>query len=488
MQSRPYLPYPFFCSIKSVSSSAQALSHSFSMAAHPSPLSGLQTPANPTPRHATASDWPKLRNSCHRCSSSKLKCSQEKPTCSRCAKRGHTCEYVAAKQGGRKPGALSHNNNNNKPHGNNASKSAKSANNNAYSPSQTQWFAPSSSNPSTDFMHSLGKVHYSPTANVSASSDILQDLFSPMDQTLASTPTEPGTAFDDCFNSPVSFSTDLSDINIFGTADFLSAATDSNSACTNSLADTFPVFEDAVSEFLAQSPPSSSLPNLTTPSKEEHSYKIRATESPCSCLVQALSFMKHLFPSSSNACTTWTTQGLDKVTAIPSIQAVIARNEATIEAVSTMLKCACSQDGYLLSIMSLIMFKVLGWYAAVARKTPSLHSPPASRSPIDPAFHNSTVIGSYCLDGADSDRMAAQLVLSELHRVRLLISKLSSKLKGQAAAAKKRKGEVETSESMDLGNELTLPLSAVMYDQLDNDLRNRLRTLSCEMLDRLRRL
>ena len=196
--------------------------------------------------------------------------------------------------------------------------------------------------------------------------------------------------------------------------------------------------------------------------------------------------MKQLFPSSSNACTTWATQGVDKATTIPTIQAVIARNEVTIEAVSTMLRCSCSQDGYLLSVMSLIVFRVLGWYAAVARKTPSLHSSQACCS-FEPAFQISTVVGSYCLDGADSDRMAVQLVLSELHRVRDLVGQLSSKLKGQAAA-KKGKGGVETPESMDVDNEMTLPLSAVMYDQLDNDLRNRLRTLSCEMLDRLRRL
>ena len=29
---------------------------------------------------------------------------------------------------------------------------------------------------------------------------------------------------------------------------------------------------------------------------------------------------------------------------------MIAQNEATIEAVSTMLKCSCSQDGYLLAL------------------------------------------------------------------------------------------------------------------------------------------
>lgn len=37
----------------------------------------------------------KLRDSCHACASSKVKCHKEKPTCSRCRKRGITCEYFA---------------------------------------------------------------------------------------------------------------------------------------------------------------------------------------------------------------------------------------------------------------------------------------------------------------------------------------------------------------------------------------------------------
>ncbi len=456
-------------------------------AVHP-PRPGLPTPSTSTHGHATAPDRPKLRNSCHACASSKLKCSQEKPTCSRCAKGGLTCEYVAAKRGGRKPNSRLSSDN----RGNDISNSAINANDNVHLPSQANWFAPSSLNPSTDPLRSPGVVHHSPKANVSGSSDMLQDFFGPMDQTLSSTSTDTGTDLDDFFTSPISFSTDMSDVNIFGTADFFPTSIDSSSNGSESLSDAFPVFEDAVSEFLALSVPSSTPKNSTSPGKEVHNYQeVRATESPCSCLVQALGFMKQLFPSSSNACMTWATQGLDKATAISTIQAVIARNEATIEAVSTMLQCSCSQDGYLLAVMSLIIFKVLGWYAAVARKTPSLQGPQACRSrqssPSGQVLQNPTVVGNYCLNGADSARMAAQLVLSELHRVRRLVDQLSSKLKVQAAK-KGRGGGAETLESLDLDNEMTLPLSAVMYDQLDVDIRKRLKALSWEMIDRLRRL
>lgn len=456
-------------------------------AAHP-PRPGLPTPSTSTHGHTTAPDRPKLRISCHACASSKLKCSQEKPTCSRCAIRGLTCEYVAAKRGGRKPNSRSSSDN----RGNDVLNTAINANANGHLPSQASWFAPFSSNPSIDPLRSSGVMHHSPTANVSGSSDMLQDFFGTMDQTLSSTSTDTGTDLNDFFTSPISFSTEMSDVNIFGTADFFPIGIDSSSNGSESLSDAFPVFEDAVSELLALSIPSSTPKNYTSPSKEVHNYQeVRTTESPCSCLVQALGFMKQLFPSSSNACMTWATQGLDKATAIPTVQAVIARNEATIEAVSTMLKCLCSQDGYLLAVMSLIIFKVMGWYAAVARKTPSFQGPQACRSrqssPSEQVLQNPTVVGSYCLDGADSPRMAAQLVLSELHRVRRLVDQLSSKLKVQAAK-KGRGGGAETPESLDLDNEMTLPLSAVMYEQLDVDLRKRLRAISWEMIDRLRRL
>lgn len=77
----------------------------------------------------------------------------------------------------------------------------------------------------------------------------------------------------------------------------------------------------------------------------------------------------------------WATH-LDIATAIPTIQAVIARNEAIIEAVSTMLQCSCSQDAYLLSVMSLIIFKVLGCFPR-STQSPSL-SKPSSGMPLAP--------------------------------------------------------------------------------------------------------
>ena len=439
-------------------------------------------------RH-NAHDWPKLRNSCHACASSKLKCSQDKPSCSRCAKRGLNCEYVAAKQGGRKPNKRSSNDNRNR----NFPDPAVHTNEDVHLSSQANWFTSSSSHPSIDLLRSPGIMHHSPRPSISESSDKLPDLFSPLDQTSSSTSTVASNSLEDLFNSPIPFSTETSDFNLFKPADFFPAGIENDNNGPESLSDSYPVFENGVSELLALSIPSSTPRLSTTRSKEVHEYQeIRATEPPCSCLVQALGFMGQLFPSPSPTdCLTWATKGLDKATANPTIQATIARNEATIEAVGAMLNCpSCSKDGYLLAVMSLIIFRVLGWYAAVGRQTPCVHGSPLCRSrqssPPRPVPGTSTVVGRYRLDGTDSPRMVAQLVLSELHRVRRLVDQLSSKLKMQAA--KNGRGGTETPESMDLDNEMTLPLSGMMYDQLDVDLRKRLKALSFEMINRLKKL
>jgi hypothetical protein len=70
-------------------------------------------------------------------------------------------------------------------------------------------------------------------------------------------------------------------------------------------------------------------------------------------------------------------------------------------------------------------------------------------------------------------RTAAQLVLIESHRVRRLIEQASTKLKAKA--------EAEEPE-----NEDALPFSPAMYGQLDSTLMTQLRSLSLDMIDRLK--
>lgn len=175
-----------------------------------------------------------------------------------------------------------------------------------------------------------------------------------------------------------------------------------------------------------------------------------------------------------------------------------------------MLQCSCSQNGQLLSVVSLLVFKVLNCYAAVARKALSLQDPlPLSHEcqyqhqqqrkekqqpeQLQQGLSTPTVVGEYCVGTADSARVVAQLIFSELHHVRRIIDQLSTKLKMRwprydAAGGGGREGVDESkTERIELEHK-TLPRSASICHQLDMDLRNELRALSSKMLDQLKRL
>lgn len=82
--------------------------------------------------------------------------------------------------------------------------------------------------------------------------------------------------------------------------------------------------------------------------------------------------------------------------------------------------------------------------------------------------------------------MAAQLVLSELHRVQSFINQLSMKLKMEVG---KHGGGTDTPNSMGCENTFgkpTSPLSVMMLTQLEVDLRKRLKALSSKIIEGLR--
>lgn len=456
-----------------------------------------------------ATTAPRLRDSCHACASSKLKCFKEKPTCSRCAKRGLVCEYVAAKRASRKHDRrLSIQNDIDAP-----SDTAATMKTTQALTSVSNWFAQDPAISNADSLPSSRLTYPSPIPSTSSvSSNFFSNLLFPLENPGSSAFPDLDAELDDFCVSPISFSVpEMPDTEILGSASFFPTTPvdndgggggDGNSSRKDpaTLFDPFPVSEDTVSELFT-------LPHSRSPPNNHGSHT--GDQSGCSgshpddssyfCLFRALSLMKQLFPSPSTAWKTPATSGLDKSTTNPpAIQAVIAKNEHTIEALGTMLECPCSQDGYLLALVALIVFKVLGWYAAVALTTPSsgndnhsvqsLHSSQSahwSRSEqvlLDPAE-----VGSYCLDGEDSARMAAQLVLGELHRVQRLVNQLSAKLKMQAAKSDGLPGNSITSTLGNLDGETTLSPSTVILSQLEVDLRKRLKALSLGIVESLRR-
>ncbi|KAK1763352.1 aflatoxin regulatory protein-domain-containing protein [Phialemonium atrogriseum] len=504
------------------------------MAASHSPGSGIPTPSPSTSRRSAAPAGPKLRDSCYACASSKVKCHKEKPTCSRCAKRGLVCEYVATRRGGR----TNHERRSTVSEGSSCTTTASSSStinvkHSMHPPGN--WFA-TNSMVSADYLPSPALVDPSPrpTAPGTSSSSLFPNVgpVNPDPALSSSGMPEYSTAdLDDFFASPMSFSmpgTVDPDPDPADQAHFFSTGIDSSSSShgggsasgpgsngtsATTLLDTFAFLEDTLFEMHPLSHPRSTPNSGASPANyEQPPYQASSTSAaaaadsaPCCCLVQALGFMKQLFPNTSTACAAWAKQdggGHHEGTATPpTIQTVIAKNRGTIEAIGSMLQCSCSHDGFLLSLMALIVFKVLRWYAAAAGKgrgaglTNSSSSSSSSSSSVvdggsgrhlchlEQVLHAPAVVGSYCLEGEDSAHMAAQLVLSELHRVQRLVNQLSARLKecmdGEAAGGADEEGG--------RGGEPGSAFSAVILDHFGMDLRKQLRALSLEIVDGLRK-
>ena len=224
-------------------------------------------------------------------------------------------------------------------------------------------------------------------------------------------------------------------------------------------------------------------------------------DSPCCCLITALGFLKDLSPKTSKGCAQAGVQiSADAGSPFPTIQSVIAENERIVKALDSILQCPCSQDGYLITVVSLVVFKVLDWYAAAGRAAPTVTTADSYIShPCQIQTRSSShFAGSLCSDGENygenSGRVAAQMVLSELHRAQRLVNELSARFKGQGTGG--ARVEVGASNSTPNGThnaidmlcdgEGTWPFSTTMLDQLEANLRGRLRIVSLKIVDMIR--
>jgi hypothetical protein len=426
----------------------------------------LQTESamNPPSSSSLGANSPGLRNSCEACAAAKLRCPKEKPTCHRCAKRGIVCEYFAIKRAGRKPGSRSNINGNG---------SSGSASNNvpARPPERTHSHqdaeprqASTVSGPMTMFDQSLPNL-----MDVDAVSDI--DF------------------------------TDGHDFDFFSPADFLPHHAESGESSGSSIATTdgggsarprdqsfsttFSNLDIGVPELFTLPSPNSTDWNTAFPDLD-------LSESSCSCLVQAVNYFTRLSQLSSTVCTTFASVDLDNDTTLRLALNVVEQNKATISAVSVILHCPNYHDGCLLALVSFIIFKMLSLYAAVACKEPNIQNLPAAPAvptPLpEPVLPSQGILDNYPVErNDDPQHMPGRIVLGELRRVRYLIVQLVEKLKSQSLAQGVLEG-TQSQESMDLDTDMRLPLSPVMYEQLDLDLRRRLKALSWAIVDRMTRL
>lgn len=533
----------------------------------------------------------KLRDSCDACASSKVRCHKEKPTCSRCARRGLVCEYVATRRAGRKHDSSRQSHGSNSTNGTNGTGSHNLKSSAPAAPG-AETSAQSHSQPAAAASITVAAVaQQSPVAHSSLPSPspslsyLISNLSSPEEvacsDAMPSIPslTDPTDLDGSSLTNPLSFVVPATwNTDIIGQSYFFPTSDAPNDTSATNIVEIFPSFKfaddvldfssdsaGALAQELQTSATTNAPPDVQSLQEDEEEEDTGSAHGLSCCLTKALGLVSKLSPEPAAGCKTSTSvsqshggEGAeDHRRPGPTIQTVIATNEATLEALGTMLECSCSEDAYLLVIMSLVVFKVLAWYGAAARKPPSEHdittttatstttttttattiasitataAPPAppmgrsSRSSISSAGsstaqspHGATtpssisrsnkrqlnvvqhqvpaVVKNYYLEGKDSGRMAAQLVLSELHRVQRVVSQLIAKMKALRLAVDGGSSIGRAEEDADatprallggLGLGLVggdeggpvLPYSGMILEQLGADMKQKLRTLS----------
>ncbi|CBF90101.1 hypothetical protein AN0148.2 [Aspergillus nidulans FGSC A4] len=417
----------------------------------------------------------KLRGSCHACALSKLKCSQDKPTCSRCVKRGTACQYLASKRAGRKQG------------------------------SKTGSFK-SFYNMKTDYSTSINKDD-DRRELMEVSTELMQYALQ-QDRSLEvyrrnqyhqRTPsypesipsllssTGPGTSatspltlgppdYDGYLASPISLSLlDVPDMDYFPGADMSANVMDGFPDPPSFFPSGEPIptlQENILKTSFADSPVPANSPSVP-PTPDVTSV---GTPRQCFCFPRALTLLRELFPNPSLSCVTPSSESGSA--SPPTVQQVITKNEQTLRDITEIIECSCSEDGYTITIITLAAFKVLAWYSAVAHISPISEDSQA----LEEIDRTPAVVRGYNIDGEDQGRMAAQLVLSELHRVQRLVGNLYQRLKDQVSGGKPAR--LSTTGVND-SNHYSLPFH--LLERLAVDLGAQLRSLSSEIVDRLRR-
>ena len=457
---------------------------------------------------STSSRTPKLRDSCDACAVAKVRCSKKRPTCTRCGKRGLTCEYVATKRAGRPS---------------------------RFSTQSTTKVCETSQDPQQNDAHDnvtvispLSSCMNTPPEGTFSASSMHDDSFSLQQQMLSYQDTVPNllnTSMEPAIDSSTleSFSAELDcflpSLGRFSgletpPSDRLSLSSPGGSVSktlnSNDTAALIPEHDLYIPENNCSDAPFSS--NLQILAHREPLNTSAAEEIPagslhlsCYCLTTVLGFLRELIPNPSKAypqSDEWRLRGAAG-SSFASSQWLVAENERVAAAMDSVLQCSCSKDIYLLTVLSLVVFKILDRYAAAgeAALTAMTMTTMADRcyQSSSSSYHFQTRSpsqgagsSSLCIDSEDSGRVVAQMVLSELHKAQRLMNQLMVQFQAHrlGAGVAVEAGDATNSPNMKdtlCGREDTsMPFSTAMLAQLEADLRRRLRTVSLKIVDTIR--
>lgn len=441
---------------------------------------------------------PKLRDSCNACATSKVKCDRSKPVCGRCSTRETTCEYLAAKRSGR---------------------SGRTRRRGEVPQPRvgTDETVEADMTPAAYGVASSGLTR--PPSGLRTPASSISANFPPGLLTQANPPPSSlagaSTHEFDSFLTPLS-SVSLLDAGTMGVRPHqLHASLDNFGDGSHLGLNNAPAYgpftspADADSNTFGSFNPSY-LPTLspcttnTSNSRQSSHRDLQelVTDSTCSCLLRAISLLQQLcadMPLNNKQSND------DAATRLAAVRSLVVDHAPKVEAVVAMLRCHCSRDGYLLSIISLTAFKILGIYQTAAR---GLQNPTKEGArgdsmsllddcqqypnymdgfgpPMTPVTNNAIELEQHA---ANQTRQAAQLILSELHHVQSLVNLLSKRIQSpETLIGQPHMSTANAKEHDPVSSPQESPaFSWKMLGQMEADLRGRLRSMSTQVLDVLR--
>jgi hypothetical protein len=319
---------------------------------------------------------------------------------------------------------------------------------------------------------------------------------------LASTFPDLGAEFDDFFGSPISFPMmETSDFDVLDQSNMFSdtearhlpfGSTSNKSAPSDQSDDTIYLFGDRSRS------PSMSTSKATGPmaAKKRRISESRRSTPSHRCLPRALDVLNRLSLGCMAPCSEAEDQshGKNSEDRLATAQSIISKNETAINDIGRILHCSCATNGFVLTIIVLVVFKVLDWYAIAvhasgtgSQQKSGSHSLP---SPCSSRRVSTDLSGGHYMDEVESRRQSAQAVLVELHKVQRLLSQLSPKLREYGHRSKVGVDAASShAERLSAHDAVyaTLPLSEAVLDQWEPELRRHVRALSLEIIDLLKR-
>lgn len=386
----------------------------------------------------------RLKDSCNSCAASKVKCSKNKPICTRCEDRGISCQYVASQRSGRRS-TLS-------------SVVTPPLSTTITPPPEPSRFGPLKAHSTTVTPSNLA-LETNLGVHAVDNNDFADFPIGGFDEFfeqwgagagMLSTPNTDGSVFDSRVLSPLPTTCSHTPISNAGFGPMDHSFESGSESVLPAGFDHVDLFRSDCSKTFKPAP-----------------------ERPHSCLSLALDILPILYIPppicklvSVSPC----------VHESYTIDYVISTNKKIIESISIMLDCPCSLDGQLAFTLALITFQILAWYDAAARGVDSSQLDNDPRHSSEQILHIPISVRKYQLDGIHEKRMRAQLILSELSRVVRFVELLSSRFEEARARAEI---DISTDNSgLDAGGIKVGRLSASILVQLEADIKQRLQAVA----------